>query len=446
MTNKVDIKRLDSVTSNDTTATALINENFQNIQTALQNTLSRNGQAPNYMQNVLDMNSYRIINTAEPTDALDVVNTGYLDSFVGDISNKVLVVEEAAQAALEKANNAASSAASSAQYAQTAVNAAAAAAADAVTSAQAARDIEGYLEDPNLVAVGTDLRKGDDSLIKQAVEAATEILATDYAEDLSFSNNELQLLDQNGDALGNSVSFAVVASTGSYSDLSNKPTIPTVNNATISFTQGGVFKGSFTVNTSTDTTIALDAGGGSTLTAGDGIDITNNTISVTNPVLVNTATHASSLAVGGNVLLDAPYALAVGKDSMSNDVGAISVGHLAQSRNDYGIAIGEQAVVNGGDDAIAIGRQSLAAADNAIQIGIGTNAEASSLYIGTDNSHNWKLLDSSGKIPDARLSSNIQTTTNLVTSVSSSSTDSQYPSAKLFYDTCGDIETLINAL
>ena len=41
---------------------------------------------------------------------------------------------------------------------------------------------------------------------------------------------------------------------------------------------------------------------------------------------------------------------------------------------------------------------------------------------------------------------NAQLTTNLVTSVDSSSTDSQYPSAKLFYDTVGDIETLINAL
>lgn len=39
-----------------------------------------------------------------------------------------------------------------------------------------------------------------------------------------------------------------------------------------------------------------------------------------------------------------------------------------------------------------------------------------------------------------------QTKSNLVTSVSSSSTNAQYPSAKLFYDTCGDIETLINAL
>lgn len=42
--------------------------------------------------------------------------------------------------------------------------------------------------------------------------------------------------------------------------------------------------------------------------------------------------------------------------------------------------------------------------------------------------------------------SGYQTTSNLVTSVSASSTDAQYPSAKLFYDTCGDIETLINAL
>lgn len=41
---------------------------------------------------------------------------------------------------------------------------------------------------------------------------------------------------------------------------------------------------------------------------------------------------------------------------------------------------------------------------------------------------------------------NMQTTSNLVTSVSSASTDAQYPSAKLFYDTCGDIESLINAL
>ena len=40
----------------------------------------------------------------------------------------------------------------------------------------------------------------------------------------------------------------------------------------------------------------------------------------------------------------------------------------------------------------------------------------------------------------------IQTISNLVTSVSSSSTNSQYPSAKLFYDTVGDVESVLQTL
>ena len=51
-----------------------------------------------------------------------------------------------------------------------------------------------------------------------------------------------------------------------------------------------------------------------------------------------------------------------------------------------------------------------------------------------------------GNISIADNSSNCQLTTNLVTSVSSESTNDQYPSAKLFYDTCGDIQSLINPL
>lgn len=59
----------------------------------------------------------------------------------------------------------------------------------------------------------------------------------------------------------NKPTLATVATTGSYSDLSNTPTIPTVNDATITITQGGVQKGSFTLNQSSGDTIALDAGG-----------------------------------------------------------------------------------------------------------------------------------------------------------------------------------------
>ena len=55
--------------------------------------------------------------------------------------------------------------------------------------------------------------------------------------------------------------LATVATSGSYNDLTDKPTIPTVNDSTITFTQGGVTKGSFSLNQATNQTIELDAGG-----------------------------------------------------------------------------------------------------------------------------------------------------------------------------------------
>ena len=63
--------------------------------------------------------------------------------------------------------------------------------------------------------------------------------------------------------------------------------------------------------------------------------------------------------------------------------------------------------------------------------------------IGTNRSINF-IPDGTGELQYN--GNEVQTTNKLVTSVDSSSTDSQYPSAKLFYDTVGDIETLINAL
>lgn len=70
------------------------------------------------------------------------------------------------------------------------------------------------------------------------------------------------------------------------------------------------------------------------------------------------------------------------------------------------------------------------------------SSKAVDITVPTNNS---QLTNGAGYITSSALSG-YQTTANLVTSVSSSSTDLQYPSAKLFYDTCGDIETLINAL
>lgn len=81
-----------------------------------------------------------------------------------------------------------------------------------------------------------------------------------------------------GDLTG-TPNLATVATSGSYNDLSNKPTIPTVNNATLTVTQNGTSKGTFTANQSTNATIALTD---TTYSAGTGINIdANNVISAT---------------------------------------------------------------------------------------------------------------------------------------------------------------------
>lgn len=61
------------------------NENNDLIETALENTLSRDGTAPNYMDAVLDMNDNRIINVPYPVNATDAVNKQYVDDEIAAI-------------------------------------------------------------------------------------------------------------------------------------------------------------------------------------------------------------------------------------------------------------------------------------------------------------------------------------------------------------------------
>ena len=56
----------------------LLNQNFKLIETALENTLSRNGTAPNMMGANLDMNSYRIINLPNAASNGEPVTLGQL--------------------------------------------------------------------------------------------------------------------------------------------------------------------------------------------------------------------------------------------------------------------------------------------------------------------------------------------------------------------------------
>ena len=103
---QVNIKRLDSLSHNDTAATKLINDNFEAIEKALEDSLSRVPAVPNYMDTELDMNTRRIINTAEPVEDGDAINKRYFDKRVGDAKLHADEAKAAADRAESHANNA----------------------------------------------------------------------------------------------------------------------------------------------------------------------------------------------------------------------------------------------------------------------------------------------------------------------------------------------------
>ena len=103
-----------------------------------------------------------------------------------------------------------------------------------------------------------------------------------------------------------------VAFTGSYTDLRNTPSIPSVGNATITITQGGVSKGSFGVNDTQNKTIALDAGG-----TGSAPEVTGSAT-----VDDNTGTPAVTVNTTGSGTQIDPYVLAFAFRNLKGATGA----------------------------------------------------------------------------------------------------------------------------
>lgn len=85
--------------SNDQTTIATINSNSAAIETALEQTLSRDGTAPNQMFADFDMNSNKIMNLPLPTTALEPVRKVEFDNVVaniGDAANNAAIAQAAA--------------------------------------------------------------------------------------------------------------------------------------------------------------------------------------------------------------------------------------------------------------------------------------------------------------------------------------------------------------
>jgi len=103
-----------------------LNANFTAIETALENTLSRDGTTPNSLAADLDINSYNLLNVGT-INGVDATSLGDLAGFVN----------QAAQSAADSGASAASSEASAVSSAVSAVNAASSAISASDSEAQA---------------------------------------------------------------------------------------------------------------------------------------------------------------------------------------------------------------------------------------------------------------------------------------------------------------------
>ena len=80
--SKLTLSDISGLSSNPTSAQGTINTNWAAIVTALENTLSRDGTTPNYMEADLDLNSNQLLNVADGVLNTDGVNLGQLTSLI----------------------------------------------------------------------------------------------------------------------------------------------------------------------------------------------------------------------------------------------------------------------------------------------------------------------------------------------------------------------------
>ena len=213
--------------------------------------------------------------------------------------------------------------------------------------------------------------------------------------------------DTSGIHVGTSTQALLLAGSGTCptfngNNVAMSADIPTVNNPTITITQGGVTKGSFTLNQASGDTIALDAGG-SSYTAGNGISIdANNEISVADPVLVNQTTSTSS-GIGKPL-----YILNVGKGVGVNlqDSESCIVGSTNYHPGNYGTSFGIKSGAQSGTATrgVMIGYSQTVTATGAIQIGgySANNPDANTFKVANTNG-NFEIMSADGTIPEARL-------------------------------------------
>lgn len=85
--------------SNASSARQTINQNFADLEAAIDNTLSRDGTTPNQMEAELDLNDHKVINVADPVEDTDAVNLRSVKPLVDAYTSQIaqLIIEGTAR-------------------------------------------------------------------------------------------------------------------------------------------------------------------------------------------------------------------------------------------------------------------------------------------------------------------------------------------------------------
>ena len=211
---------------------------------------------------------------------------------------------------------------------------------------QALQDVKGYVDTHCMDLTSTQTAAGDKTF-SGTTTTHDVIPATTDTYDLGSSTKEynnayIKALTVNGTAAGDILthnasefasvnSLAAVATSGSYNDLSNKPTIPTVNNATLTIQKNGTTIDTFTANSSTNKTVNITVP-----------TVNNATLTIQkNGTTVKTFTANASSNVTANITVP------TNTNELTNGAGFITA--------NYAVPRAGGAVMTGGDLARTVG-------------------------------------------------------------------------------------------
>ena len=125
--------------------------------------------------------------------------------------------------------------------------------------------------------------------------------------------------------------LATVATTGDYDDLTNKPTIPTVNDATLTIQKNGTDVATFTANSSTNQTANITV-------PTDTSDLTNGAGFITSSALSNYYTKSETYSQGEVNNLINSLSIPTKTSDLTNDSGFITLTDIpTASANDLGL-------------------------------------------------------------------------------------------------------------